>query len=73
MLLLVLVLDNSRYLAVTLIERNNAGIFGPSFGAESQRAEHEHDSLSSESGFKGSLVPARGSAFERAATLRYSF
>jgi hypothetical protein len=71
-LLLVLVLENSRYLAVTLIERNSAGIFGPSFGAESQRAAHEHDSLSSESGFKGSLVPARGSAIERAARLHYT-
>ena len=54
-LLLVRVLENSRYLAVTLIERNSAGIFGLCFDAESQQIEHddehEHDSLTSESGF----------------------
>jgi len=55
-LLLVLLLENSRYLAVTLIERNSAGIFGLCFDAESQQVEHddehEHDSLTSESVLK---------------------
>jgi all-trans-retinol 13,14-reductase len=46
----VLVLENSRYLARTLIERNSAGIFGPCFDAECQQIEH--DSLTSESGVK---------------------
>ena len=52
-LLLVLMLENSRYLAATLTERNSARIFGPCFDAESQHLEHddEHDSLISESGF----------------------
>jgi hypothetical protein len=55
-LLLVLVLENSRYLTVTLIERSSAGRFGPCFDAGSQQIEHEHDdehehdSLTSESG-----------------------
>jgi hypothetical protein len=48
-LLLVLVLENSRSLAVPLIERNSAGIFGPCFDAESQPIEREHESLTSES------------------------
>jgi hypothetical protein len=57
-LLLVLVLENSRYLTVTLIERSSAGRFGPCFDAGSQQIEHqhdyehEHDSLTSESGLK---------------------
>jgi prevent-host-death family protein len=37
-LLLVLVLENSRYLAVTLIKRNSAGIFGSCFDAEPNRS-----------------------------------
>jgi hypothetical protein len=49
-LLLVLVLENSHYLTVTLIERSSAGRFGPCFDAGSQQIEHEHDSLTSESG-----------------------
>jgi hypothetical protein len=55
-LLLVLELENSRYLTVTLIERSGAGRFGPCFDAGSQQIEHEHDdehkhdSLTSESG-----------------------
>jgi hypothetical protein len=56
---LVLVLENSRYLTVTLIERSSAGRFGPCFDAGSQQIEHEHDdehpehdSLTSESGLK---------------------
>jgi hypothetical protein len=52
-LLLVLVLENSPYLTVTLIERSSAGRFGPCFDAGSQQIEHEHDdehdSLTSES------------------------
>jgi hypothetical protein len=44
-LLLVLALENSRYLAVTLIERNSAGIFGPCFDAECQQIEHETSEL----------------------------
>jgi hypothetical protein len=52
--LLVLVLENSRYLTVTLIERSSAGRFGPCFDAGSQQIEHEHDSPTSESGFNGS-------------------
>jgi hypothetical protein len=57
-LLLVLVLENSRCLTVTLIERSSAGRFGPCFDAGSQQIEHEHDdehehdSLTSESGLK---------------------
>ena len=49
---LLLVLENS--LAVTLIERNSAGIFGPCLDAEAQQIEHddEHDPPTSESGFK---------------------
>jgi hypothetical protein len=42
-LLLVLVLENSRYLTVTLIERSSAGRFGPCFDAGSQQIEHEHE------------------------------
>jgi hypothetical protein len=42
-LLLVLVLENFRYLAITLIEPNSAGIFGPCFDEEFQPIEHEHD------------------------------
>jgi hypothetical protein len=44
-LLLVLVLENSPYLTVTLIERSSAGRFGPCFDAGSQQIEieHEHD------------------------------
>ena len=49
-LVLLLVLENSRYLTVTLIERSSAGRFGPCFAAGSQQIEHEHDSLTSESG-----------------------
>jgi hypothetical protein len=62
-LLLVLVLENSRYLAVTLIKGNSAGIFVPCFDAGSQQIEHEHDdehehdSLTSE--FRFSLSIAR--------------
>jgi hypothetical protein len=57
-LLLVLVLENSRYLTVTLIERSSAGRFGPCFDAGSQQIEHEHehDCLTSESGFKYSVT-----------------
>jgi hypothetical protein len=53
---LVLLLENSRYLTVTLIERSSAGRFGLCFDAGSQQIEHEHDdehehdSLTSESG-----------------------
>jgi hypothetical protein len=43
MLLLVLVLEKSRYLSVTLTERNGARRFGPCFDAQSQQIEHEHD------------------------------
>jgi hypothetical protein len=53
-LLLVLVLENSSSLAVTLIERNSAGIFGSCFDGESQPIEHEHESLTSESSFNQS-------------------
>ena len=66
MLLLVLVLENSRYLTVTLIERSSAGRFGPCFDAQSQRIEHEHDdehehdSLTSESGINGEVPGAFG-------------
>jgi protein-L-isoaspartate(D-aspartate) O-methyltransferase len=53
---LLLVLENSRYLTGTLIERSSAGRFGPSFDAGSQQIEHEHDdehdSLTSQSGPK---------------------
>jgi hypothetical protein len=54
-LLLVLVLENSPYLTVTLIERSSAGRFGPCFDAGSQQIEiehehdDEHDSLTSKS------------------------
>ena len=37
----VLVLENSRYLTVTLIERSSAGRFGPCFDAGFQQIEHE--------------------------------
>ena len=50
LLLVLMVLENSRYLAVTLIKRNSAGIFVPCFDAESQPIEH--DFPTSESGFK---------------------
>jgi hypothetical protein len=36
-LLLVLVLEKSRYLSVTLMQRNGARRFGPCFDAQSQR------------------------------------
>jgi hypothetical protein len=36
-LLLVLVLEKSRYLSVTLIQRNGARRFGPCFDAQSQQ------------------------------------
>ena len=53
---LVLLLENSRYLTVTLIERRSAGRFGPCFDGGSQQIEHEHDdehdSLTSESGLR---------------------
>jgi hypothetical protein len=55
---LLLVLENSRYLTVALIKRSSAGRFGPCFDAGSQQIEHEHDdehehdSLTSESGLK---------------------
>ena len=39
----VLVLEKSRYLSVTLIQRNGARRFGPCFDAQSQQTEHEHD------------------------------
>jgi hypothetical protein len=52
---LLLVLENSRYLTVTRIERSSAGRFRPCFDAGSRQIEHEHDSLTSESGFKDSL------------------
>jgi hypothetical protein len=42
-LLLVLVLEKSRHLSVTLTERNGARRFGPCFDAQSQQIEHEHD------------------------------
>jgi hypothetical protein len=42
-LVLLLVLENSRYLTVTLIDRSSAGRFGPCFDAGSQQNEHEHD------------------------------
>ena len=46
-LLLVLVLEKSRYLSVTLMQRNGARRFGPCFDAQSQQIEHddehEHD------------------------------
>jgi hypothetical protein len=42
-LLLVLVLEKSRYLSVTLIQRNGARRFGPCFDAQSQQTEQEHD------------------------------
>jgi hypothetical protein len=42
-LLLVLVLEKSRYLSVTLMERNGARRLGPCFEAQSQQIEHEHD------------------------------
>jgi aminopeptidase N len=42
-LLLVLVLEKSRYLSVTLMERNGARRFGPCFDAQSQQIEHEHE------------------------------
>jgi hypothetical protein len=64
-LLLVLVLENSRYLTVTLIERSSAGRFGPCFDAGFQKIEHEHDdehehdSLTSESGFSGARTRNR--------------
>ena len=56
--MLLLVLEKSRYLSVTLIQRSSAGRFGPGFDAGSQQIEHEHDdehehdSLTSESAFK---------------------
>jgi hypothetical protein len=63
---LVLLLENSRYLTVTLIERSIAGRFGFCFDAGSQQIEHEHehDSLTSESGlnqgWRGLAGNARG-------------
>ena len=60
--MLLLVLENSRYLTVTLIERSSAGRFGPCFDAGSQQIEHEHDdehervSLTSESGLSNFLT-----------------
>ena len=61
---LLLVLENSRYLTVTLIERSSAGRFGPCFDAGSQQIEHddehEHDSLTSESGINGEVSGAFG-------------
>jgi hypothetical protein len=40
---LLLVLEKSRYLSVTLMQRNGARRFGPCFDAQSQQIEHEHD------------------------------
>jgi aminopeptidase N len=40
---LVLVLEKSRYLSVTLMQRNGARRFWPCFDAQSQQIEHEHD------------------------------
>ena len=40
-MLLLVVLENSRYLTVTLIERSSAGRFGPCFDVGSQQIEHE--------------------------------
>jgi hypothetical protein len=40
---LLLVLEKSRYLSVTLMQRNGARRFGPGFDAQSQQIEHEHD------------------------------
>ena len=61
-MLLLVVLENSRYLTVTLIERSSAGRFGPCFDAGFQQIEHEHDdehdSLTSESGMKRSTAAA---------------
>jgi hypothetical protein len=55
-LLLVLVLENSRYLTVTLIDGSSAGRFGPCFDAGFQHIEHddehEHNPLTSESGYR---------------------
>jgi aminopeptidase N len=42
-LLLLLVLEKSRYLSVTLMQQNDARRFGPCFDAPSQQIEHEHD------------------------------
>jgi hypothetical protein len=42
-LLLVLVLEKSRYLSGTLTERNGARRFGPRFDGQSQQIEHEHE------------------------------
>ncbi|MBV8227160.1 MAG: hypothetical protein JO232_18435 [Verrucomicrobia bacterium] len=42
-LVLLLVLEKSRYLSVTLMQRNGARRFGPCFDAQSQQIEHEHD------------------------------
>jgi hypothetical protein len=42
-LLLVLVLEKSRYLSVTLMQRNGARRFGPCFHAQSQPSQHEQD------------------------------
>jgi hypothetical protein len=44
---LVLLLETSPSLAVTLIERNSAGIFGSRFDGESQPIEHESLTLES--------------------------
>jgi hypothetical protein len=38
-----LVLEKSRYLSVTLMQRNGARKLGPCFDAQSQQIEHEHD------------------------------
>jgi aminopeptidase N len=37
------VLEKSRYLSVTLMQRNGARRFWPCFDAQSQQIEHEHD------------------------------
>ena len=42
-LLLVLVLENSAYLAVKVMEQNNCRRSGSLFGAEVPRIEHEHE------------------------------
>jgi hypothetical protein len=70
----VLVLENARYLTVTLIERSSAVRFGPCFDAGSQQIEHEHDdehdSLTSESGFNDRSDAATD--FARQFLLNYS-
>ena len=53
MLLLVLVLENSAYLAVRVWNKIIAERSGSLFGAQVPQIEDEHDSPTSESGLKG--------------------